>query len=68
MRDDGLTKKEGRVMDALEEAWNGYAELKAQHPQDQGEFLAAIHRAQDLLALRICRRDYPNGWATWRRT
>jgi hypothetical protein len=68
LRDDGLTKKEGRVMDALEQAWNHYSELPEQHPQDIGEFLVAIHRAQDLLAARICRREFPHGWATWRKT
>ncbi len=65
MRNDGLTKAEGAVMDALVTAWNAYAELEKQHPQDEAEFLAAVHRAQDLLAIRIVRRDYPYGWTTW---
>lgn len=61
-RDDGLTDAEGRVMDALCEAANGFSELPVQHPDEPRDFCDAIHRAQDLLAIRIARRHYPKGW------
>lgn len=61
-RDDGLTEEEGYVADALCEAWNEYAALPVTHPTDQAEFLSAIHRCQDLLAVRIARRLFPEGW------
>lgn len=52
-------------MDALVDAANIYAALPVQHPSEPNEFVAAIHRAQDLLAIRIARRDYPAGWARY---
>lgn len=63
MREDGLSNEEGWVMDALVDAANIYAELPVDHPCEPGEFVAAIHRAQDLLAIRIARRAFPEGWA-----
>lgn len=63
MRDDGLTEAEGAVMDALVDAADFYAELPVEHPSEPNEFVTAIHRAQDLLATRVARRDYPAGWA-----
>ena len=62
VRDDGLTDAEGEVMDSLCEAWLYFKELPIQHPSDQDEFLAGLHRLQDLLAARVCRRLYPDGW------
>ena len=61
-RDDGLTDGEGDVLDALCDAFVGYSDLPVEHPDEPDEFRAAIHRAQDLLAVRIARRDYPAGW------
>lgn len=61
-RPDGLTVGEGVVMDALIQAWNAYADLPVEHPSDRSEFCDAIHRCQDLLAVRIARRHFPEGW------
>ena len=52
-------------MDALCDAVEAYAELEVQHPNEPDEFIAAIHRLQDQLAARVCRRLYPNGWPTY---
>lgn len=49
-------------MDALIAAVNGYAKLPVQHPDELTDFYNAIHRCQDLLAIRIARRLYPDGW------
>ena len=62
MRDDGLTNEEGDVMDYLVGAYTAYDGLEVEHPSDPGEFVQAIHRAQDLLAVRVVRRAYPDGW------
>jgi len=62
VRDDGLTDEEGEVMDALCDAVDAYGELEVQHPNEAEEFIAAIHRLQDLMAVRVCRRLYPRGW------
>jgi len=52
-------------MDALAVAAEMFNTLEAQHPDEGAEFFAAIHRAQDILAVRVCRRAYPEGWPTY---
>lgn len=61
-RNDGLTEDEGAAMDALVEAANRYGALPIQHPDEPRDFCDAVHRCQDLLAIRIARREYPEGW------
>ena len=61
-RQDGLTDEEGAVMDALIYAWNQFAQLEIQHPSDVPYFVDGIHKCQQLLALRVARREYPDGW------
>src|SRR5687768_4356085 len=61
-RDDGLTEAEGIVADAALAVVNGYAKLPVQHPNDMRDICDAVHRVQDLLAVRIARRHYPKGW------
>jgi hypothetical protein len=65
VRDDGLTDDEGIVMDALCDALGVYAELPSEHPDDLRDFADSIHRLQDLLAVRVCRRVYPDGWVNY---
>ena len=60
-REDGLTESEGEVVDALVTAWNKFSGLERQHPDELRDFMDAIHRCQDLLAVRIARREYPKG-------
>jgi len=60
--DTGLTPAEQAVHDALVEAVRAYNALPVQHPNEPRDFTDAIHRAQDLLAVRIARRHYPIGW------
>jgi hypothetical protein len=61
-REDGLTKEEGLVADALCDAANAFGALPVQHPDEPRDFSDAIHRLRDLLAMRIARRHYPKGW------
>jgi len=61
----GLTDAEEAVMDTLVAAAEGYMSLPVQHPTEQAEFVDAIHRCQDLMAVRIARRLYPQGWASY---
>lgn len=63
---DGLTGEERIVMDNLVEAWNGYCNLPKQHPTDLTEFCDGVHRCQSLLMMRILRRDYPEGYPTYK--
>jgi hypothetical protein len=61
-RDDGLTDDEGEVMDALFDAFSSYIALPIQHEDEPAEFRYHIHMLQGLLACRIARRSYPEGW------
>ena len=61
-RPDGLTDEERVVMDSLIFAWNQFLELEVQHPSDAPDFADGIHRCQQSLALRVVRREYPEGW------
>lgn len=61
-RPDGLDAGEGAVMDHLVAAANAFGDLPNGHPAERRDFVAAIHRAQDLLAARAMRRMFPEGW------
>ncbi len=58
----GLTTEEKEVMDHLVDAVNKYALLPAQHPCELEDFLNTTHRLQDILAIRVARRAFPEGW------
>ena len=60
----GLTEAESVVMDHLVDAVEAFNALEVQHPQEKAEFFDAIHRCQGLLAVRVCRRVYSEGWPT----
>lgn len=62
IRDDGLTDAEGEVMNSLIIAFNKFCNLERQHPDEIRDFTDGIHKCQDLLAVRIARREYPKGW------
>lgn len=55
-----FTENEQVVMDNLVAAWNGFQKLVKQHPSDLDEFIDGLHRCQNVLSLRILRRDYPD--------
>lgn len=63
---NGLTEDEDDVMQALSSAARNYGKLPCQHPDERRDFVDAIHRCQDLLAIRIARRHYPQGWPSYR--
>lgn len=62
MGETGLTPKEQEVMDHLVEAIRGFTGLEIEHPHELDDFLQSIHRLQDLLAIRVARRMFPEGW------
>jgi hypothetical protein len=55
---------EKQVLGLLADAWNAYTMLPVQHRMELDEFCAAIHRAQDLIAVRVARRADPEAWPT----
>jgi len=58
---EGLTVDERVVLETLAEAWNQFVELPVVHPQDQFEFMQAIHRAQNIVMSRVVMRQ-ELGW------
>ena len=63
----GLTPAEHQILEDLTAALDGFAKLPIQHPSDLQDFITEIHRLQDLLAVRVARREYPDGWACQQR-
>lgn len=61
IRIDGLTDEEGEVMNTLIKAWNLFTKLSKEQ-QEANEFARGINKCQDILGLRVLRRDYPIGW------
>lgn len=69
MRDEidpvsGWTLAEKRCHDALMRAYQEFIDLPRQHPDEMRDFVDPLHRLQDLLAVRIVRRVFPQGWPT----
>ena len=52
-----MTDEEKAVVALLASAWNAFLALPIEHLADEGEFLSAIHRAQDIVLSRPARRD-----------
>jgi hypothetical protein len=61
----GLDEKEMKVMNKLMECYKAWLDLKRDHPNELSEFGYAVHLIQDLLAMRVVRRIYPEGWPTY---
>jgi len=45
------------VLEHLENAWNDFARLESDHPDEVMEFRLGIHQLQHILAARVVRRD-----------
>jgi len=50
------TEQEAFIARLLGEVWNAYLALPVEHPMEQAEFCAAIHRCQDIVLARSGRR------------
>ena len=57
-----LDKTEREVLRLLGDAWDEYLKLPVDHPSHQADFVAAIHSAQRLIAIRVARRVDPDAW------
>lgn len=60
----GLTADEQAIMDHLVAAWNLYAHLTRgdRHEDDITQFRQAINDCQQIMALRIARREFGGYW------
>ncbi len=57
-----LTEDEKQVLALLAQAWDKFNSLDKKCPSDNPEFLDSIHRAQQVVALRVARRANPEVW------
>lgn len=60
----GLLPDEQVVNEHIYKAVQAYVALPVQHPSEPTDFTNAVHILQQLLALRVVRRAYPDGWPT----
>lgn len=61
----GLTPEEQGVMDKLMECYELFLKMDREHPDEIRNFVDGVHKIQDILALRVIRRCYPQGWPTY---
>ena len=60
----GLTLLEQECMDGLMGSYRAFLKMERQHPDEMRDFIDAVHKSQDILAVRVVRRLYPEGWPT----
>ena len=58
----GLTEDEQQVMDYVVAAWNAFGSLPEQRVDHLAQVRCAVHKIQQVLALRIVRRNYSEYW------
>jgi hypothetical protein len=58
-----LTPEEKEILQKLGEAFTVYSKLERRSEADNKEFTDAIHRLQQLIALRVARRADLDVWA-----
>lgn len=56
---NGITQDEYSILMRIVDVHNDYSKLEQTHPSDLPEWVNAIHRLQELIAMRVVRRDYP---------
>ena len=59
---NGLTEEENDVSNTLIKAWHLFVQLEQDHPDEMNDFRRSFHRLQSILAMRVVRRDHPEGW------
>lgn len=62
----GLDPLEQQCMDGVINSYHSFLKMDIQHPTEMREFVDAVHTIQDILALRVVRRLYPEGWKTYK--
>jgi hypothetical protein len=62
----GFTEREYSILMKILQIHNDYAGLDVMHPSDRSDWADAVHRLQDIIALRATRRDYPTIFITYK--
>jgi hypothetical protein len=60
----GFTEKEKQIIEKLVDVHNLYCELESQHPSDITEWVGSLHQMQQLMGMRILRREHPEIFPT----
>jgi len=63
--ESGFYEKEKRLNEHLLKITTLFGTMETQHPTEKEEFSRAVHEIQKLLAMRVVRRDRPDGWPTY---
>ncbi len=63
--ESGLDKFEKECMDGLMKAYSAFLKMDRQHPDEMRDFINPLHRMQELLAIRVIRREFPKFWPTY---
>lgn len=58
----GLGIEEAKCMSNLIDCWNTFIAMERTHPDELNDFKEGIHKLESILALRVVRRLYPEGW------
>jgi hypothetical protein len=62
MKSLDLTEKEKEILTKLAEVHNLYTKLGEEHPSDINEWVLSLHRLQQLIGIRVARRNNPEMW------
>jgi hypothetical protein len=52
------------VSDLIVKAHNLFTDLEQTHPNDLPDWVNAIHQLQNIIGMRVLRRDYPETYKT----
>lgn len=55
-----LTREEKDCLYRLAQAWNLLVKMPREHPNELNEFKDAIHRAEQIIGMRVARRVEPD--------
>jgi hypothetical protein len=58
----GMTSLEAACSYRILLVWESYLQLPVQHQDEEDEARTAIHALQNLMAMRVARRDHPLFW------
>jgi hypothetical protein len=61
--EDGLTKREEKILRMTARLWNAYCKMQPVHPSEMEELQLYIHQIQYLVARRVAKRLEPHVWA-----
>lgn len=62
----GFTEQEQEIMNRIVEVHNMYVKLEKTHPSDLPEWVNSIHNLQQIMGMRILRRELPDTFTSYK--